>query len=138
MRDQSTYDQSLGVVIFDATELRDFLYIDQSPGLIESLLHQNREMGPTGKNLRFAGVLFEQRAGFSDRRRFEVIEVSHDGLWHIAYSVWRNAYGFIYKPYAICYMPARYTSPCRLREFPPSQSASALSSAPSHRYPNRR
>src|SRR5262245_19874764 len=102
MRDQSTYDQSLGVVIFDATELRDFLYIDQSPGLIESLLHQNREMGPTGKNLRFAGVLFDQRAGFSDRRRFEVIEVSHDGLWHIAYGATLMALSISHMPSAIC------------------------------------
>src|SRR5262245_11674497 len=78
MRDQSTYYQSLGAVIFDASELRDFLYIDKSLWLIESLLHQNREMGPTGKNLRLAGVLFEQRAGFGDCGWFQVIKVLHE------------------------------------------------------------
>ena len=49
-------------------------------GLIQPLLHENREMRAAGKDLRFAGMLLEQRAGFSDGRWFEVIEVSHVSL----------------------------------------------------------
>ena len=49
-------------------------------GLIEPLLHENREMRAAGKDLCFAGMLLEQRAGLSDRRWFEIVEVSHGDL----------------------------------------------------------
>jgi hypothetical protein len=44
-------------------------------------------MGASGKDLCFAGMLFKQRAGFSDRRWFEVVEVSHVSLFFLLFKV---------------------------------------------------
>ncbi len=80
MGHQSSNSESLRRVELDSFELGNFFYIDQCLGLIEPLLHQNRDMSAAGENLGFATVLLEQRAGFGDRRRFQVIEVLHNFL----------------------------------------------------------
>ena len=76
--------QTLFRVVFDALELGNLFDVDQRLGLIQPLLHENREMRAAGKDLGFTGMLLKQRAGLSDRCRFEVVEVSHDGVWLMA------------------------------------------------------
>jgi hypothetical protein len=85
--DQGTNDQPLGSIVLDAAQFRNFFDVDQCPGLIQPLLHQNREMRAAGKDLCFAAVLLEQRAGFSDRRWFEVVEISHGSLFSLLFKV---------------------------------------------------
>src|SRR5262249_14219385 len=77
VRHQRANTQTLFRVVFDSLELRNFFDVDQGLGLVKPLLHEDSEMRASGKDLCFARILFEQRAGFSDRDRLEIIEVSH-------------------------------------------------------------
>ena len=44
-------------------------------------------MRAAGKDLRFAGMLPEQCAGFSDGRWFQIIEISHVSLFSLLFKV---------------------------------------------------
>src|SRR5262249_16897912 len=78
VRHQRANTQTLFRVVFDSLELRNFFDVDQGLGLVKPLLHEDSEMRASGKDLCFARILFEQRAGLSDRRWLEVVEVSHE------------------------------------------------------------
>ncbi len=82
---QRADDKACRGIELDSSELGYLFYVDESLGLIKPLLHEDRHMGTPGEDLGFAAVLLEQRAGFSDSRRFEVVEVSH--LTSLAFKV---------------------------------------------------
>ncbi len=75
MRYQRADDQAFGKVVPNAFKFGNFFDVDQSLGLIKPLLHENGDMSSAGKDFGLARMLFKQRTGLSNRRRFQIIEV---------------------------------------------------------------
>ena len=78
VRYQCANDQPLSRIEIEGFQLRNPFDIDQRLGLIEPLLHKNREMCAAGKDLGIACMPFEQRASLGDCRGFQVVEVLHN------------------------------------------------------------